>query len=251
MNWNQKYIEKHKENTGWHFQHTVNYRIQRFKANPPIKKEHFLELEYLIINYDYTKSLLKRYEGIISEETKTKWLEKNLSLKYTNYNIYRILLPFYLINPETANPKIDKHFLNDQLMLILGGLDNKFRKYRWRAKTLFEFLSPNFGKLKPNLRIRIIELISSKTDTENIRVIRNLVLRNQRNIPPQIVNNFIEEQFNRNLITPSMAVGIFRKVNSLNDNNIENLKSSILNMDNGEYILKKINPAPNNAYNGK
>ena len=251
MNWNQKYIEEHKKHRGWGFQNVINARIIRFRINPPVKPEHLSELEYLIVNYDYKKSLLKRYEGIISEESKDEWLERKLrSDTFTSqktYNLYLVLIPFYLINPNTKNPKIDKSFLNDQLILILGGISNNFKKFRRRANTLFEFLTPNFKKLHPRLRMQIIKLLTINTNFENIHKIKRLVITNQENIEIELVNEFISEQINRNLLTPKMAIGIIRKVHLINENNIENLKIIITKLDNGNYILNKINLASNNG----
>ncbi|MFK7774384.1 MAG: hypothetical protein AB8F94_19705 [Saprospiraceae bacterium] len=245
MDWNQKYIEEHNKQRGWGFHNTINFRIKRYRVDRPTKTEHISELEYLIVNYDYKKTLLKRYENIISEETKDKWLDKNLRFdnNFSNqtYNIYLVLIPFYLINPNTKNPKIDKHFLNDQMLLILGGINNHFRKYRSRANSLFEFLIPNFYKLHFSLRMRIIKILILNTNSENIFEIKRLVIINQEIIGLDLVNKFIAEQINRNLLTPKMGIGILRKVNSINQENIENLKRIILKLNNGEYILKKLN----------
>ncbi len=250
MDWNQKYIEEHKKHQGWGFHHIINARIKRYKINPPTKSEHISELEYLIVNYDYKKTLLKRYENIISEESKDKWLENNLRndnwTSWQTYNIYSVLIPFYLINPDTKNPKIDKRFLNDQLILMLGGINNNFRKYRWRANTLFEFLTPNFKKLNFPLRTRIIKLLTVNTNSKNILEIKKIVFINQETVGKDLMNKFIYEQLNRNLIHPKMAIGILRKTNLINQKNIENLKRIIIELDNGEYILKKINAVTNN-----
>ena len=249
MDWNQSYIERHRELRGWSFNYVVNSRIQRFKANLPVKPHHFSELEYLILNYDYSKSLLKRYEHILSEEFKTQWLEKRLqkNSKYlnTNYRIYGILLPFYLINPKTQNILIDKHFLNDQLLIILGGLDHKFRKYRWRANYLFEFLIPNFSKLRPNLRIRIIELLTIKSNKENIRKINLLLFKNSEIIHGKLMIDYVEQQLRKEIVSPKMAIGYLRRFDQLNTSTIEKLKGEVLRLEDGKLILKKINPAPN------
>ena len=248
MDWNQKYIEKSKELRGWGLNFVVNNRIKSFKANPPIKPHHFSELEYLILNYDYAKSLLKKYEPILSEEFKTKWLECHLKSnpKYSNrnYQVYGILLPFYLLNPETQNRWIDKHFLNDQLLLILGGLDHQFRRYRWRANYMIEFFTPNFAKFQPNFRIRVMELLSNKTNLESIRNINSFLFRNSEIIDRRRINEFVELHLKKDNINPKMAIGYLKRFRKINNSNIEKLKTQVLKLENGEIILNKINHAP-------
>jgi len=245
MDWNQIYIEKHKERKGWSFRYTINFRIRRFKSNPPTKPEHFSELEYLIMNYDYQKALFRRYGYLISDDAKNKWLEKKINDEvYPNVasnNIYGIMLPFYLISPNTNNPKIDKYFLHDQLLLALGTIDHKFKKYRERAKSLFRFLIPNFMELNPNLRKSIVQVLTVRTTMENIHNIKCLIIKNWKFISEELLNQFFEEQFQRKLITPKMAIGIFRRREDLNKENINNLMELILMLDKGEYILNKLN----------
>jgi len=253
MDWNQKYIEKQKEKKHTVFRDVVNNRIRRFISNTPIKPEHFSELEYLIINYDYNKSLFNKYGDLISEEVKNEWIERKLKneVSYPNkegYDIYIIMLPFYLISPNTNNEKIDRYFLQDQLILSLGSIDNKFKKYRLRAKKLFKFITPNFKKLNPNLRKNIVKILTVRTTTDNILIIKCLILKNWKLIDEELINYFLEIQFQRKLITPKMAIGIFKRRMELNEESIECLKQLILTLEKGEYILEKINPAPNILY---
>ncbi|TCI84375.1 hypothetical protein [Tenacibaculum sp. M341] len=249
MDWNQNYIEKHTKLQGWSFRYVVNSRILRFKSNPPLKHDHFSELEYLILNHDYSKSLLKKYENILSEKFKTEWLEKKLQhdpkFSNKNYHIFDILLPFYLINPETKNKVIDKHFLNDQLLIILGCLDHKFRKYRWRANYLFEFLIPSFSKLRPSFRIRLIELLTLKSTKESIRNINQLIFRNSEIINKRLIDDFVRVQLSKGLVSPKMAIGYLRRFRKLDNSNFEELKNLVSRIDNGEKILIKINLVPN------
>jgi len=244
MDWKQEYIKRSKGKKNWWYSDFYKNRIRRFKDNPPVTSKHISELEYLIINHDFYKTLLKRYESKISEDAKVKWLEKNLRKKpnfhYHNENIYFVKLPLYLINPRTQNLSFYKPFLNDQLMLTLGGLDHRFKKYRWRAIYLFDFLTPNFYKLTAHVRENIIKLITIKTTKENFKKIKQLVFYNWKEIDNELLNLFFEEQFKRKLITPKSAIGIYRRKQNLSLEVIEKLKEIILTLKNGKYILEKI-----------
>lgn len=253
MNWQEKYNEEKTKNGGWGFSSVIHTRRLRYRINSPTKPEHLSELEYLIQNYDYDNMLLlKKYESILSEETKDLCLENRLK-KHFGYgprtktdDIFRKLIPFYLINPNFKNDKLDKGFLNDQLVLTLGALNSCLKKYRWRANTLFEFLTPSFSKLNPYLRVQIVKILSNNTNCENIREVKRLVTFNQKSIGEELMNRFISEQINRNMFTPKMAIGIVRKVEFINKENLEDLMKLIRKLDNGEDILKKISTAPNN-----
>ena len=98
MDWNQIYVERHKKLKGWSFDKFIRTRIQRFKSSYPTNSEHYLELAYLLLNYDWRRTLIKRYMGIISEELKDEWLKKRLieNKRGTSekHNIYLVLLPF-------------------------------------------------------------------------------------------------------------------------------------------------------------
>ena len=58
--WESIYLKKHNQNRGWGFSNVKHGRTLRFKCNPPLTKEHISELEYLIVNYDYHKTLLMK-----------------------------------------------------------------------------------------------------------------------------------------------------------------------------------------------
>ena len=246
MNWQEKYNEEKTKNGGRASYDLINTRRLRYRINSPTKPEHLSELEYLIINYDYKNMLLlKKYESILSEETKDLYLENNLRCGYRTKtdDIFRELIPFYLINPNFKNDKLDKGFLNDQLVLTLGALNSCLKKYRWRANTLFEFLTPSFSKLNPYLRAQIVKILSNNTNCENIREVKRLVTFNQKSLGEELMNRFISEQINRNMFTPKMAIGIVRKVEFINKENLEDLIKLIRKLDNGEDILKKISTA--------
>ncbi len=242
MDWNQIYNDK---NSGPRQRRFIPNRIKRFRDNPPIKPEHFSELEYLIINYDYRIALLRRYEPLLSEEIKAQWLEKYLinppdSHNAASYNIYKILLPFFLINPNSENKKIDKYFLYDQLILVLGALDYKFRKYRQRAYYLFRFLTPNFVKLNATYRANTVKILTENTTKENIHDVKCLMMKNWSIIGNDLKNQFLAVQFQRQLITPKMAIGIFRRRKDLSFLNEKELRRLILTLEKGEYILGKL-----------
>ena len=244
MDWNQIYKDKHSKLKGWSFSYVINARQHRFKSNAPTKEIHLLELEYLILNYDYSKTLFRRYESLLSEEIKSQWIEQKSRIgerfSNANYNIYGVLIPFYLANPKTENSKIDKHFLNDQILLTLGGLDHKFRKYRWRANYVLELLPQKFSQLKPNLRIRIIDLLAVKANQENIRGINLLIFKNIESVNRECIETFVREQIDKDLITSKMAIGYYKQFEALSQYSASKLKVKILSHKNGEMIFSKI-----------
>ena len=112
--WQKIYYDEHGKLLEFFNRSPIQKRRYRFKCNPPSKPEHFEELECLIVHFDLNKSLLRRYESVISEESKIACLAHYAErFKYikTQEIIYRHLLPFYLINPKTTIEKIDKSFL--------------------------------------------------------------------------------------------------------------------------------------------
>jgi hypothetical protein len=244
-NWKHIYEKKHQEAKGWGFRHVVDKRILRYKVNAPKTKEHLSELEYLITNYDYHKTLLRRYEHLISEESKNEWLDNYYEPKGIwndiNQKFHTALIPFYLINPRTENERIDKHFLNDQILMSLGCLDHKFKKYRWRANYMLEFLPLKFLDLKPNLRIRIIEVLSFKSTNESIKQINNLIFKYQNEIHKELIVNFVEEQQRKNLISDKMAIGYLKRFkNEISTEMANKFVDKIRSLENGKYILSKI-----------
>ena len=246
MNWQQKYLERSEGHRDSNFDFIINARRIRYKVNKPIKQEHFSELEYLLISYDVNAALLRRYEGDISEEVKSQWLERRLNRKshfknsFESEKIYKTLLPFYLINPQTKNPLIDKYFLGDQLMLILSGINHIYKRYRWRAHYIFEFLVPNFGKLLPGYRSRVIKLLIVNSNSQNIRLINWLVLSNVDFIELELIESFAQNQLDKNLVTPRMAIGYLKRFHSISQTNREKLRSLVLKLERGEYILGKL-----------
>jgi len=244
MNWDQIYKDKHSKLKGWSFSYVINSRLHRFKSNAPTKQIHLSELEYLILNYDYSKALFRRYESILSEELKSEWIKKKSRVgerfSNANYNIYGVLIPFYLANPKTENSNIDKHFLNDQILLTLGGLDHKFKKYRWRANYVLELLPQNFSQLKPNLRIRIIDLLAVKANQENIRGINLLIYKNIESINKECKETFVREQIDKDLITSKMAIGYYKRFGTISQFCANKLKAKILSLNNGRMIFSKI-----------
>lgn len=244
MDWNQIYLEKHKKHKGWRFDELIRTRIRRFKSNRPKKPEHYSELEYLILNYDWDRTLIKKYIGEISKELQNKWLDKrlkeNTTATFKNHNLYQVLLPFYLMNPNSNNDKIDKYFLYDQLLLILASLDHPFRRFRLRAFIIFEYLYLNFPKLNRNLKRTILELLNLKTDHENILFIKKLVVKNLPFAGSNFFNKFFKTQLDKKLLTPKMAIGLIKRKSMMNQENLEGLKDLVLTLENGSHILEKI-----------
>ncbi len=243
--WQNIYEEKHKQLKGWGFSYVINSRILRYKVNPPITNEHISELEFLIIKYDYHKTLLRRYEHVISDKAKNKWLDNFYEPKgrwnNSNHKFHSVLIPFYLINPKTDIERVDKHFLNDQILMSLGSLDHKFKKYRLRANYLLEFLPLKFMDLKPNIRIRIIEVLSSKANRESIKQISQLIYKYQKELHPDIVLNFVGEQISKNIINDKMAIGYLRRFqNNISSEMKAKLESKIRRLNNSELILNTI-----------
>ena len=130
--------------------------------------------------------------------------------------------------------------MNDQILLILNGFDHKFKKYQWRAKYVLELLTPRFNKLKPNLRYKILDLLSAKSNERNIQRINSLIFRNLNSISDGSINKFVAEQFERKRINPKMAIGYFRRFKFLDDSNSEKLVNEIMKLEKGLYILSEI-----------
>ena len=245
MDWHQIYLEKRKEIKGWSFDTLIKTRMKRFKSSRPEKPVHYLELEYLLLNYDWRKTLIKKYIGEISEELQNEWLDKRLAENATatskNHNLYKVLLPFYLMNPATNNDKIDKYFLNDQLLLILASIDHPFRQFRLKSFRIFEYLNMNFSKLNINLKRTILELLNLKTNPENILFIKKLVVNNLTFAGSNFFNKFLKTQLDKKLLTPKMAIGLIKRKSMMNRENLEGLKDLVLTLENGSHILKEIN----------
>lgn len=245
IDWHQKYLEKTERRRHKDFTGLINARRLRYKVNQPIKQEHFSELVYLLLNYDANATLLRKYEEHVSEEVKSQWLATRLrmtsNMRYSleHLKIYRTLLPFYLINPQTRNPQVDKHFLRDQLLLILGGLDHKYSRFRWRAHYLFEFLVPNFRKLLPGYRSRVVKLLIDKANSQNIRQINWLIGSNSDIIDLELIDFFIQNQLKKKIVTPRMAIGYLKRFHSISLTNKEKLKALVLRLEKGAYILEK------------
>ncbi len=252
MTWNELYKKKEKELGYSEFDKFINSRKIRFKSNMPFKKKHIEELQVLISNHDiFNKSLLRRYEPYLTEEFKEKWLRKWLD-RYSKshmpeYQIYGILLPFYLINPETRIKLVDKLFLNDYLLLIIAGLDHKYRRFRWRANMILDFLSIGYSRLEPSMGYKIVELLSWKADSKNIRMINMVLFKNILFISPRILNEFVEKQLMKGIISPKMAIVYLKRFITLDSRLKKLLEDKILELKNGEKILKKMSPAPNNG----
>ena len=98
MDWNKIYKEKveelnkHRLLPNSTINDVVHQRSRRFKSNYPTKAEHFSELEFLILNYDNSGELFKKFHSLMSEDTKSKLLiKKQKSIKDSQFNINDII----------------------------------------------------------------------------------------------------------------------------------------------------------------
>lgn len=122
----------------------------------------------------------------------------------------------------------------------MGGLDHKFRKYRLRAKHIFEFLTPGFKNFSPSLRFIIIELLATKTDAENITQVNGLLFHNVNLLDTRLTNLFVEAQLDKDLVTPKMAIGYLKRFILMSPNNEQRLRTKVLTLKKGAYILARI-----------
>ncbi len=114
MDWMRIYIEEEQKDLRRTLGDIIKARILRFMSNEPVTADQFAELEYLILYHD-ERVLWKKYGATLPEATKARWLDINLRIR-RYHSVDEVQMPFYLMNPETTDPRIDKSFLHDQLL---------------------------------------------------------------------------------------------------------------------------------------
>lgn len=241
--WKNIYLDQCRTSTRTSYRDIVNKRLLRFRVHLGHTDNHVSEIEFLIANHDYSKALLKRYEPIISEECKNRWLDKFYEnqkiIDEPHHRLHTALIPFYLINPKTNNKRIDKQFLDDQILISSSNLDHSIKKHRWRAFYQMDFILIGFKNLNPTVRIQLASNLSHHSTPESIQKLNQFYYKHYNILPQELIIDFVEEQLSKGIVTNKMSIGYLKRfINMIPSNTIDKLRTNISKLADSKKILR-------------
>lgn len=218
-------------------------RKRHYLCNKPQNHLDKEELIYMLIYHDYSKTLIKKYRHLLSNDDKQKWLKLRKEFKYGNNQNAQFWneLFFYVLFPFNSQPDLHKPSIQNQILLHLESINHKHSKFRKKAIWVIEILTPYLKDLEQNFRFRLLDALIEKTNQENIKWIDKLIYKNIESIHKNNLKAYLCLTIDSNLMSPKAILKYLKYREFLDSELVYKLKKKAL-LDFSESIINnKVN----------